>query len=129
MPLGSSPALPTAPPPPCMELLADDMPLLALRGGFLTSSVGSGRPSARALSTSLYSWAASLSYLGLMAVPDATPLADRYSAHFWLPPHFISLSCWSVHESMAIDRTNEMCTPRDLRCEMGVFCVFVCLCE
>ena len=79
--------------------------------------MGTGLPSALALRTSLYSCAAGLSYLGLMGVAatSSMPCDFRNEAHLPFPPAFIRASWAGVQESMAMERTNEMCTPRDLR--------------
>mmetsp|Transcript_3213 Transcript_3213/g.7396 ORF Transcript_3213/g.7396 Transcript_3213/m.7396 type:complete len:200 (-) Transcript_3213:374-973(-) len=53
MPLGSSPALPAAAPPPAPPAPPLYPPLAGALGAFFFNSVGSGRPSALALRTSL----------------------------------------------------------------------------
>ena len=46
-------------------------------------------------------------------------LAVMKVSHFLFPPLFISFNCGSVHESMVMERTNEMCTLRELVCCVG----------
>ena len=54
-----------------------------------------------------------------MGVSLDTQLAMMKVSHFLFPPHFISFNCGSVHDSMLMEHTNEMCTPRELVCCVG----------